>query len=94
MEKVANGVSVTFDEARRLAGEATGFDPAPYGWENDDVYRVTFLWGDGGPPYDNPATLVDKATGQVRRIAGLMGHEPAVGLRPIGPWPPELADDL
>jgi hypothetical protein len=38
--------------------------------------------------FDAPALLVDKRTGKLREVYGLVGDEPAPGLVPLGS-PPE-----
>jgi hypothetical protein len=55
---------------------------AEHGWENDDVFVMAFDFGDAIPLGD-PEILVDKLTGAVFEIAGLLGADPAPNLRPI-----------
>ena len=38
-------------------------------------------------PFDIPALLVDKRTGKLREVYGLLGHDPVPGLTPVGPNP-------
>ena len=78
----------TFDEARALVTAATGQPTADYGWENDDVFVIAIDYGDDTPPFDEPDRLVDKVTGELREVYGLLGDDPAPNLRPIGD-PPE-----
>ncbi len=74
---------ITFDEARAKAA-AAGHPAADYGWENDNVYVIAFDYGDELPPFDEPDRLVDKHTGELHEVYGLLGHDPAPNLRPIG----------
>jgi hypothetical protein len=48
------------------------------------VYVVALDYGDDMPPFDGGDWLVDKATGEVSVLYGLMGRDPAPNLRPIG----------
>jgi hypothetical protein len=77
----------TFDDARAMVTHTTGLATHGYGWENDDVYVVAVDYGDD-IPFDAPDYLVDKQTGELRVMYGLLGHEPAEDLRVIG-TPPE-----
>ncbi len=61
-----------------------GRPAAAYGWENDDVFLIAFDYGDEGPPFDEPDRLVDKRTGVLREVFGMLGNDPAPNLRPIG----------
>ena len=62
---------------------------ADYGWENDDVYLLAYDPVDPAVVmFDAPALLVDKRTGKLRGVYGLVGDEPAPGLVPLGS-PPE-----
>ena len=74
---------ITFDEARAKAA-AAGHPAADYGWENDNVYVIAFDYGDELPPFDEPDRLVDKHTSELREVYGLLSHDPAPNLRPIG----------
>jgi hypothetical protein len=81
-------MTVTFEQARETVAKATGRQPADYGWQNDQVFVVAFDYGDEMPPLDEPDYLVDKTSGQMREVTGLLGLPPAPDLRPIGN-PPE-----
>ncbi|WNM74099.1 hypothetical protein SEA_NERGAL_8 [Mycobacterium Phage Nergal] len=71
------------------------FEVAEYGWENRDVYVIVAgthmdVTGEGevdSLTMDAPARLVDKSTGELREVHGLMGRDPAPDLQPIGPVP-------
>jgi hypothetical protein len=74
---------ITFQEARGIVAKATGEQAAADGWENDDVYLVALDYGDGPPPFDEPDRLVDKRTGAIREVIGMLGEDPAPNLRAI-----------
>jgi hypothetical protein len=78
---------VTFAEARAIVVAAVDSAVAEYGWENDDVFVVALDYGDEPTPFDEPDRLVDKGTGELREVYGLLGRAPAPGLRPIGDVP-------
>jgi hypothetical protein len=78
---------VTFEQTRDVLAAATGRPAAPWGWENADLFVVVVDYGDGGPPLGEPDRLVDKRTGRLREVAGLLGRAPVPGLRPIGDAP-------
>lgn len=69
-------MAITFEEARALIAAAEGWDPAPWGWENDEVYVLTYADADG-----EPDLLVDKKTGRYWRVSD---DPPAPNLRPVG----------
>lgn len=87
---------ITFDDARTVVASApsvrsrfgAALQVADYGWENDDVYVVAVTAADGEPVFDAPDLLVDKRSGELREVFGMMGSAPAPGLLPIGE-PPE-----
>jgi hypothetical protein len=82
---------ITFDDARAIVAASTDvrsmypdeFEVVEYGWENDDVFVVAVR----PVVFDAPDLLVDKQTGELRRVFGLLGRDPAPGLRPIGSAP-------
>jgi hypothetical protein len=84
---VKGNTMTTFDQARAKAAAAAGRPAAEYGWENDDVYLIGFDYGDERPPFDEPDVLIDKRTGELRAVYGMLGHAPAPNLRPIGSPP-------
>ncbi|AQT81972.1 hypothetical protein B1R94_26000 [Mycolicibacterium litorale] len=75
------------------------FEVADYGWENAEVYVIVAgthvdVHGIDDPAtdferltFDAPARLVDKTTGELREIFGLLGRDPAPDLVPIGDVP-------
>ena len=66
---------------RRYWGEYT---VANHGWQNDDVYVLAYEPIDPAVVlFDAPALLVDKRTGELREVYGLLGHDPVSGLVPI-----------
>lgn len=79
---------------------ADDFQVAPYGWENDKLFVIIAgtkadVTGDGDIDtltMDAPARTVDKKTGELKEIFGLIGRDPAPGLREVGEWPP-VPDD-
>lgn len=83
-------MTITFAQARaavqadRTVGEffGIGFTVAYSGWHNDDAFLVTVEAADGCPIFDAPAILVDKRTGVVTNVVGLLGRPPAANLRP------------
>ena len=78
---------ITFDDARAVLTKSTGVPSEQWGWENRDVYLVVPEYGDF-PPFEAPDYLVDKRTGKLTEVYGLLGKDPVPGLRPIGN-PPE-----
>jgi hypothetical protein len=68
-------------------GHFGDFAVADYGWHNDDVFVVAVRTPDGRPLFDAPAMLIDKATGKLTEIHGLLGADPAPHLVPIGDAP-------
>jgi hypothetical protein len=76
------------------------FVVAEYGWENRELFVVIAgtrydVTGEGDLDtltMDAPARTVSKATGELREIFGLIGRDPAPGLREIGNWPPVPED--
>jgi hypothetical protein len=79
---------ITFDQARAIVASKTGNPSAAYGWENDDVYVIVTDYGGDIPPFDEPDRLVNKRTGKITEVVGMLGADPAPNLRPIGN-PPE-----
>jgi hypothetical protein len=77
------GGMVTFEQARVTLAAATGRPAAGHGWENDDVFVVVNDFGTAMPPLDGPDYLVDKRTGELREVYGLLGRDPVPNLRPI-----------
>lgn len=75
------------------------FEVADYGWENDQLYVIVAgthadVHGIEDPAtdfdrltLDAPARLVDKTTGHLQEVFGLLGRDPAPGLVPIGDVP-------
>ena len=81
-------MTITFEQARETVAQVTGRQPADYGWQNNEVFLVAFDYGDEDPPMDEPDVLVDKVTGAIREVFGMLGNPPAPNLKPIGN-PPE-----
>lgn len=77
-------MTVTFDQARSTVADATGRQPAEYGWQNDQVFVIALDYGDDAPPFDEPDYVVDKTTGKLQLVTGLLGAPPAENLAPIG----------
>lgn len=85
---------ITFDEARQVVANSSsvirffgpGYTVADYGWENTDVFVVAVA-GANGPIFDAPDLLVDKQTGELQEIFGMLGRDPAPNLVPIGDVP-------
>ena len=77
------GDMITFEQARATLAAATGKPAADHGWENDDVFVVVNDFGAAMPPPGEPDYLVDKRTGELREVYGLLGRDPAPNLRPI-----------
>ena len=79
---------------------AGDFIVAKWGWENADLFVVVAgtrydVTGEGNPDtltMDAPARVVDKKTGELREILGLIGRDPAPNLREVGDWPPVPPD--
>ena len=61
---------------------------ADYGWQTDDVYEVAVIAASGLEPIDAPALIVDKNTGELREVYGLLGEDAVPDLTPVG-TPPE-----
>lgn len=78
---------ISFEDARRIVGIETGEPIAPWGWENDEVFVLAIDYTDGDMPIGEAEPLVDKRTGTLRWVSGMMGEPPAPGLRPIGKPP-------
>ncbi|MBS1695802.1 MAG: hypothetical protein JST91_26695 [Actinobacteria bacterium] len=84
------GSQITFDTARAIVAGAASvrgffgedFQVADAGWENDDVYLVAVQTPDG-PAFDAPDLLVDKRTGALREVYGMLGRDPVSGLVPV-----------
>lgn len=76
------------------------FVVAEWGWENRQLFVVVAgtkydVTGEGDPgtlTMDAPARVVDKKTGELRELFGLIGRDPAPNLREVGNWPP-VPDD-
>ena len=89
-------VTVTFDDARGIGATSKSvrdyfgdYTVADYGWENGDVYLLAYEPTDPAVVhFDAPALLVDKRTGKLTEVHGLLGHDPIPGLVPVGS-PPE-----
>lgn len=85
-------MAISFEEARAIVAAAQGWDPAPWGWENDEVFVMAYDHGDdpGGQPTPDgePDVLVDKDTGRLRLVTE---SPPAPNLRPVGD-PPSRAE--
>lgn len=60
-----------------------GFTVANYGWQNEAVFVLAVHSADGAPMFDAPELLVDKATGELHAVFGLLGADPAPGLVPV-----------
>jgi len=86
---------ITFDDARQVVADSAsvreffgdGFTVATHGWQNSDVFLIAVETSDGEPVFDAPELLVDKRTGELREIFGLLGRDPAPNLVPIGDAP-------
>jgi hypothetical protein len=85
---------ITFDDARAVVAAsesvrqmAGDFTVADYGWENPDVYLVVALPNSGEAIIDGPDLLVDKRTGKLTEVFGMLGRDPVAGLRPVGTPP-------
>jgi hypothetical protein len=90
-----NAVTVTFDDARAIVAASPSvrdmFGPVTvlnWGWENPDVFVIVAESTDGSPTFDAPALLIDKCTGKLTEVYGLLGDDPVPGLVPVGS-PPE-----
>ena len=88
-------MTITFDDARAVAatsksvrdyfGDYTVLD---WGWENDDVYVLAYESTDPEALlFDAPTLLVDKRTGKLTEVYGLVGADPVPDLTPVGPNP-------
>ena len=85
-------MTITFDGARAIAATSkavreywSDYTVLDWGWENDDVYVLAYDPVDPAVVlFDAPALLVDKRTGKLREVYGLLGDDPAPGLTPIG----------
>ena len=77
---------MNFNDARAAVTEFTGQPTHSYGWENDDYYHVAIDY-QGAIAFDAPDLLVDKHTGEVLEVFGLLGLPPAEDLRKIGDAP-------
>lgn len=74
---------ITFTQARNIVARTTQRPVVDYGWENADVFWIVMAI----PGIDEPDRLVDKKTGDIREIYGMLGEDPAPNLRPIGKIP-------
>ena len=81
----ARAVAAASRKVRRFFGE--GYSIRPYGWQNDEVFMVVALAADGVEMFDAPDVLVDKQTGALTLVYGLLGKMPADNLVPIGDVP-------
>ena len=59
------------------------FIVADYGRQNEDVYEVVALAASGLAPIDAPALIVDKRTGQLREVYGLVGEDALPDMTPV-----------
>ena len=75
---------VSFDEARAIVAAQQGWDPAQWGWANDEVYVMAYDYGEEPAPLGEPELLVDKRTGELRWVHCSAGQPPAPDLRPVG----------
>ena len=85
---------ITFDDARAVAAASPSVQQmfgnvivADYGWQNDDVFLVVAENADGLPVFDAPSLLVDKQSGELTEIYGLLGNDPVPDLVPVGTPP-------
>ena len=82
---------ITFDDARNIvAGSPVvramwgdDFTVADYGRENQDAYEIVALAVSGMAPIDAPALIVDKQTGELREVYGLLGEEALPDMTPV-----------
>lgn len=78
------GMAISFDEARAMVAATQGWDPARWGWENDEVFVMAYDYGDEPIPAGEPDLIVDKLTGESRWVAD---RSLLPSLRPIGTPP-------
>ena len=78
---------LTFQEARDTVAATQGWDPAPWGWENDEVYVIAYDYGNDPIPSGEPDLLVVKRTGQLRWVSDLSASLSVDDLRPVGTHP-------
>lgn len=83
-------MALTFQEACAAVARAAGWDPAPWGWENDEIFVLAYDYQGDPMPAGEPDLLVHKQTGELRWVSNLREMLPALGLRPIG-HPPCIA---
>ena len=74
-------MAITFDQARAIVATSEGWDPAPWGWENNDVFVMAYA--DAEPHTSEPYLLVDKHTGGLIWVDSQAANPPAANLRPI-----------
>lgn len=74
---------LSFDQARAIVAASQGWDPAPWGWENDEVFVMAYDHGDAPAPVGEPDLLVDKSTGELSWVASVAGRPAASNLRPV-----------
>jgi hypothetical protein len=82
---------ITFEEARAVVQHSSSvrelwgnsFTTADYGWQNGDVYQVVAYIPDEPDVFDAPMLFVDKQTGELREVYGLVGENPFPDLVPI-----------
>lgn len=74
---------LSFDEARAIVASSQGWDPAPWGWENDEVFVMEYEHSDDRVPVDEPDLLIDKRTGELRWVENLADEPAAQNLRPV-----------
>ena len=85
-------VTITFDDARAIAATSKSvrdywgdYRILDWGWENDQEFVLVYdLIDPEVVPFDIPALLVDKRTGKLREVYGLVGNPPAPNLTPVG----------
>lgn len=87
---------ITFEDARNTVAShpsvreffGAQFAVADYGWQNDDAYLMAIVVPeDSGAVFDAPDLLVDKRTGELRQVFGMLGDDPVPNLVPIGDPP-------
>ena len=82
---------ITFEDARAVVQAAESVKAvwgpyvttADYGWQNADVYQVVAYIPDEPDVFDAPALFVDKNTGVLREVYGLLGESPFPDLVPV-----------
>lgn len=85
---------ITFDQARAIVAASDSvrqmfgpFTVADYGWENAEVFVMAAEPDSGLAVIDGPELLVDKRTGELTEVYGLLGDDPVPDLVPIGTPP-------